>query len=173
MQNRHFTRAGRFRRNDADPPATTSPAPTSVSACPVLCWPHPARRRRRPLRRARRRLLGSGWALAGPWMCVAQGSAALCSSRACASPERSDRRCSAAVDGRNVEPSHRRVAVAYFTETRAAGREAVRSGLRGSRNVYSAMKGQPRHGGNGEGIMSTISAEAFCPSTAISRGLGQ
>ena len=45
-----------------------------------------------------------------------------------------------AVDGRDVEPGHRGVAVSYFTEIWAAGREAVRSGVRASKNVYSAMK---------------------------------
>jgi hypothetical protein len=45
------------------------------------------------------------------------------------------------VDGRDVEPGHRGVAVSYFSETRAAGCEAVRSGQRASRDVDSAMKG--------------------------------
>ena len=36
-----------------------------------------------------------------------------------------------AVDGRDVEPNHRRVAMPHFTESCATGREAVRSRLRG------------------------------------------
>ena len=76
------------------------------------------------------------------------------------------------MDGRNVEPDHRGVAMPCFPERCAAGCEAVRSGLRGSRNVCSAMKGQPRHGGNGWRIMSmsTTSAAACCPSSAITSG---
>ena len=46
-----------------------------------------------------------------------------------------------AVDGRDVEPGHRGVAVRYFTETWAAGREALRSEGRALRDVYSPMKG--------------------------------
>jgi hypothetical protein len=46
-----------------------------------------------------------------------------------------------AVDGRDVEPGHRGVAVSHFTETWAAGCDAVRSGGRASRDVYSAIEG--------------------------------
>jgi hypothetical protein len=45
------------------------------------------------------------------------------------------------VDGRDVEAGHRGVTVGYFSETRAAGCEAVRSGQRASSDVDSAMKG--------------------------------
>jgi hypothetical protein len=45
------------------------------------------------------------------------------------------------VDGRDFEPGHRGVAVRYFTETSAAGCDAVRSGQRASKDVYSAMTG--------------------------------
>jgi hypothetical protein len=68
-----------------------------------------------------------------------------------------------AVDGRDVEPGHRRVAVPYFIETRAARHDAVRRRAQALSDVYSAMNSEPRHGGNGEGTMGTISAEAFCP----------
>ena len=74
----------------------------------------------------------------------------------------------AAVDGRDVEPGHRGVAVPYFTETGRAKRDAVRCGARASRDVYSAEERWPRHGGCGEGTMGTMSAEASA-STAVWR----
>ena len=46
-----------------------------------------------------------------------------------------------AVYGRDVEPGHRGVAVPYFTDTWAAGCEAVRSRQRASSDADSAMNG--------------------------------